>query len=158
MGLMVLPVDNGKSCYAIPINSALKISQDILTHGKARHGWVGVGVMQANPEETSNGDVRVSQIFEGTPAENSGILPGDRVLKIGGRTILNPRDVLDAAFFSQVGETSTVVVEREGKTLEYKIHISERPDSAALVQARMNQQPAKPLEPQNNAIQTSSPK
>ncbi|MFH1066988.1 MAG: S1C family serine protease [bacterium] len=135
VGLMVMAIDEGKGCYALPSNSASKIIADIAKYGEAQHGWVGVGVMQEEAKAKQGGIVRVSQLFEGAPAVGSGITTGDRVLKIGQREISQPSDVLDAAFFSKVGEKVAVLVERDGKKVAFDMQVKKRPDQSRPVEA-----------------------
>lgn len=147
VGLMVMAIDDGKACYALPSNSAAKVIQDIRKFGEARHGWVGVGVVEARDPENFGSIVRVSQLFEDTPALTSGIRSGDRVLRIGGRTINRPSDILDAAFFSTVGEKIPVVIEREGREMTFQIEVRERPANSRPVTPPSGSVPAPANEP-----------
>lgn len=126
VGLMVLAVQDGKECYVLPVNSAGRVVADLRKAGQARHGWVGVGVVEGQPLEGGPRPVVVSNLFQETPAASSGLQPGDVVLKIGTRDIRSPRDVLDASFFSSVGEKLPVVVLREGKTRTFQLTVAER--------------------------------
>lgn len=126
IGLLVLAIQDGKECYILPVNSIARVVADIRQHGRAHHGWVGVGVVEGQPIHAGPRPVVVSNLFAETPAAASGIQPGDVVLKIGNRPIHSPRDVLDASFFSKVGEKIPVTVEREGKVLTYEITVAER--------------------------------
>ncbi|MFZ5806645.1 MAG: S1C family serine protease [Verrucomicrobiota bacterium] len=132
VGMLIMAIDDGKFCYALPSNAAGKVIKDMSEYGMARHGWVGVGVVQ---DTSGKGNiVKVSTLFDGTPAKNSGIESGDRVLKIGNREIHQPSDILDAAFFSKIGEKLPVLVERNGKTKVYHIEVRERPAQSKPVQ------------------------
>jgi len=125
----VLAVQEGKECYALPANSASRIINGIMEDGKARHGWVGVGVIEGKKSETDlHKSVIVSNLYRGTPAAKSGLEPGDVVKKIGDQVITTPSDILDAAFFSTVGKPVPVEVIRDGKKMVFSVSIVERPE------------------------------
>ncbi|MBN2353870.1 MAG: Do family serine endopeptidase [Spirochaetales bacterium] len=83
--------------FAIPINGVKKVMSDFLTKGKVEYGWLGVGI--DDPEEQSFPGVAedlklkgmkgalVVSVFKGSPAEKSGILPGDYITMADGRTV-----------------------------------------------------------------------
>jgi serine protease Do len=129
VGLVATSPDDGRSIYALPVEAIIKVMADFNQYGHARHGWVGVNVMEA-PDTLHDGrTVRVVQIVPGTPASESGIRPGDTVMRIDAREIYRPGDVLDASFFSQVGANMNVVVRRQDKLYNYSFAVIERPQN-----------------------------
>ncbi|NJK93436.1 MAG: serine protease [Blastochloris sp.] len=134
VGLLVLGIQDGKEIYCLPINSAQRIREDLVKYGQARHGWVGVGVVEGEPEVERGGirPVLVSHFYEETPAMKSGIIKGDRVMMIGKRVVNQPADILDAAFFSRVGELLPVKVMRQGKEQSFLVKVGERPGKFSL--------------------------
>jgi serine protease Do len=129
VGLVATSPDEGKTIYALPVEAMEKIIADFNQYGRARHGWVGVNVVEASDTNHDGRTVRVVQAVPGTPASHSGILPGDTVMRIDAREIYRPADVLDASFFSHVGGNMTVVVRRDAKLYNYTFAVIERPDS-----------------------------
>jgi len=125
VGLVATSPDNGKSIYALPVEAMDKIISDFNLYGAARYGWVGVNVMQVPDSSHDGRTVRVVQVVPGTPASQSGIQPGDTVMRIDSREIYRPSDVLDASFFSHVGGTMTVVVRRDEKLYDYSFAVIE---------------------------------
>jgi serine protease Do len=132
IGLVVPSPDDGRSIYALPAEAIDKIMTDFEQYGRAKHGWVGVNVVEAPDSERDGRTVRVVQVVPNTPASQSGILPGDTVMRIDSREIYRPADVLDASFFSHVGGTMTVVVRRDEKLLNYAFAVIERPSAPAV--------------------------
>ncbi|MDE1170408.1 MAG: S1C family serine protease [Verrucomicrobium sp.] len=130
LGMMVVSADERKTTYALPAAALGKVAEDLRLHGRVLHGWVGVGV------DPGADGVRIAQIFTGTPAAASGLEPGDTVLKIDGRAMRHPCDVIDASFFSRVGEEMSVVVDRGGKTLTFAFPVGERPERMPVAVAR----------------------
>ena len=129
VGLVATSPDNGRSIYALPVEAMNKIIADFTQYGHARYGWVGVNVAQAPDTNHDGRTVRVVQVVAGTPASESGIRPGDTVMRIDEREIYHPSDVLDASFFSHVDDTMKVVVRREEKLYNYSFVVIERPQN-----------------------------
>jgi serine protease Do len=129
VGLVATSPDDGRSVYALPVEAMAKIIADFNQYGRARHGWVGVNVMEEHDSAHDGRTVRVVSIMPGTPASESGIRAGDTVMRIDAREIYRPADVLDASFFSQVGATMNVVVRRDDKLFNYKFAVIERPEN-----------------------------
>jgi S1-C subfamily serine protease len=133
VGLVATSPDDGRSIYALPVEAMAKIIADFNQYGRARHGWVGVNVMEASDTLHDGRTVRVVQVVPGTPASESGIRSGDTVMRIDTREIYRPADVLDASFFSQVGSTMNVVVRRDDKLYNYNFAVIERPQNPGTV-------------------------
>jgi S1-C subfamily serine protease len=127
IGVMVRAVEDGKAVYALPAPAANRILADFRQTGAAKHGWVGVGFTETALSEEESHHVKISQLFQDTPASTSGLQTGDVVIKIGDREIFKPSDAMDAAFFSKVGENLPVQVQRGNKVLTFKFTVSERP-------------------------------
>ncbi len=113
--------DNGKSIYALPVEAINKIMADFNQFGHARHGWVGVNVMEDHDTAHDGRTVRVVQVATGAPASESGIRPGDTVMRIDSREIYRPADVLDASFYSQVGANMHVVVRPRRQAFRFQL-------------------------------------
>jgi serine protease Do len=131
IGIVATSPDSGKSIYALPVAAMQKIIADFNQYGRARHGWVGVNVVQGPDTNHDGRTVRVVQAVPGTPAAKSGIEPGDTVMRIDEREIYRPADVLDASFFSHVGGNMTVVVRRDADLFSYNFPVIERPHNPA---------------------------
>ena len=127
VGLVVPSPDDGRSIYALPVEAINKILADFSQYGRAKHGWVGVDVVEVPDVNHDGRCVRVVRTVPGTPASTSGILPGDTVMRIDSREVYRPADVMDASFFSHVGGSMTVVVRRDEALLNYTFAVIERP-------------------------------
>ena len=142
VGLVATSPDDGRSIYALPVEAMEKIMADFNQYGRARHGWVGVNVMEAPDTEHDGRTVRVVQVVPGTPASESGIRAGDTVMRIDSREIYRPADVLDASFFSQVGANMNVVVRRDDKLFNYTFAVIERPQNPSAMPSPVAGNPA----------------
>jgi S1-C subfamily serine protease len=139
-GLLVLTVPGGRECFALPCLAVERILRDFRQFGRARHGWVGIAVVEGRSTPTGERTVLVNHLFEGTPAAQSGVLPGDRVISIGDREIKSPKDVLDAGFFSHTAQEVPVKVQRNGQEIQVLLAIAARPETSAIVQLKLMQE------------------
>jgi len=158
IGVVVPSPDEGRSIYALPIEAVEKIIADFNQYGRAKHGWVGVNVVEAPDTAHDGRTVRVVQAVPGTPASKSGIQPGDTVMRIDAREVYRPADVLDASFFSHVGGNMTVVVRRDQKLLNYTFAVIERPSNPGLpTPPPMTSQPTPSFQPITVSSLVSNP-
>src|SRR6059058_2338888 len=128
VGIIVSSLENNSSCYAVPIEAAEKIRSDFVRFGEARHGWVGIDVSEA-PKPVEGSCAEMTQIWEGTPAANSGIKPGDILLQVGRKKVTQPEDVLDASFFITAGDIVPITVMRGNEKLIFKVQAGLHPAS-----------------------------
>jgi putative serine protease PepD len=78
--------------FAIPINQAKRVTQDIIATGKARRTVIGAQVTAAGTGAGSG--VRVAAVDPVGPAAAAGLRPGDVVLKLDGRPLEEPTDLI----------------------------------------------------------------
>ena len=129
VGIVSCSPDDGRSIYALPIEAMQKVMADFAQVGHARQGWVGVNVLPTPAPDTLHDGrtARVVAVAPGSPASETGIQPGDTLMRIDAREIYRPSDVLDASFFSQVGASMSVVVRRDDKLFQYTFPVVEHP-------------------------------
>jgi serine protease Do len=126
VGVLLSTVDNGTACFALPIQAAEKVRANSVRFGDARHGWLGVTV------EPVDGSVRVAQVIPKSPAEGSGVRPGDLLQAVGSREIRVPEDTLDASFFLTAGEPIEIHIIRDGARQSLTLVPSDPPGKPAL--------------------------
>ena len=98
--------------FAIPIDRALQIVDDLLEFGEVRRAWVGIEVepVEADAWGRSRG-VRVSSVAEGSPAAEVGVRPGDRLLSANDNPLAGPLDFQGALLDLRAGDQMTLEVE-----------------------------------------------
>lgn len=101
--------------FAIPIDRALRILDDILHYGRVRRAWVGLDVeaVDADAWGRTRG-VRVARVTEGSPAARAGLRAGDQLVRAGGRRLTTPLDWQSVMLDVRVGETLALAVENNG--------------------------------------------
>jgi Do/DeqQ family serine protease len=119
--------------FAIPINTAKSVLEQLKQYKKIKRGYIGVRIAPMN-EETAlrlglqNADgAFVGQIIKDSPAEKGGIIPGDVILSVSGRPVKNYGDLVSIVDESPVGETLKVEVWRKKSKLNLFIKVAERP-------------------------------
>ena len=119
--------------FAIPINRARFVFNEIVQHGHVRDVWLGMTAATITPElqaaldlPTANG-VIVQGIEEGGPAATGGLKPGDQIIAINGVTIESREQANRVIFGSAVGATLNMTVNRKDKLLQLKVTLAERP-------------------------------
>ncbi|MFJ6199729.1 S1C family serine protease [Micromonospora sp. NPDC092111] len=101
--------------FAIPINQAKRITQDIIGTGRARRTVIGAGFAGTGTATTPGAGVRLAAVEPSGPAAGAGLRAGDVILKLNGRPINEPTDL--TALVRKFAPGSVVAVEyRRGST------------------------------------------
>ncbi len=119
--------------FAIPVNLARGVMNQILQHGRVRRGWLGIAGQEVTPELAASFELKgeegvlVSAVLENGPADLAGVRPGDILLLINSRTLSSPQDVLNIIAATTPGNEVTIKGVRDGRGFEIKVEVSERP-------------------------------
>jgi S1-C subfamily serine protease len=101
--------------FAIPIDRALKVADDILTAGEIRRAWLGVTVDAAEADEWGRTrGVVITEVTGESPARDAGLLPGRRILAANGRRLSAPLDWEDVLLDLREGDAIMLEVEDQG--------------------------------------------
>ncbi len=96
--------------FAIPMNQAKRMAQDIIATGHARRTVIGATLQDSFASPT--GGVQVATVSAGGPADKAGIKPGDILTKINGVPLTEPDDLIALVRKYAPGESVTVEVRR----------------------------------------------
>ncbi|MCL2874929.1 MAG: trypsin-like peptidase domain-containing protein [Betaproteobacteria bacterium] len=124
--------------FAIPVSIARKVLEQIITHGEVVRGWIGIEMREITPElaETFNlpsaHGVLIYSVLEGSPADQSGVQPGDVLVAIDGQEVKIPRAMLDLVASLPPGRISTFRLLRKNKKIDLKIPVGRRPTPLAI--------------------------
>jgi S1-C subfamily serine protease len=128
VGVVVGSLENGSSCYAIPVEAAEKIQRDFVRFGEVRHGWIGANVREASAR-VQGSRAEITDLSATTPASDSGLRPGDILLQVGKVRVHEPEDALDASFFLTAGDAVPITVVRGNETLTFTVQADFHPAS-----------------------------
>ena len=123
--------------FAIPINRARRIVDDLIRHGEVQATWLGMWLQELTPalRQAMGSDqdtgVLVSTVFEGTPAAQSGVHRGDIVTSLDGTPLHSRREFYEIARSITVGEVAKLAVDRSGKKLAIEVPAERFPEARA---------------------------
>ena len=120
--------------FAIPSNMASRIMGDLIDKGYVTRSWLGVYIQELDSEtaEALNIDVRngalITDVVDGSPAEDGGIQEGDVIITFNGEPIANPANLKNVVSLTAPNSTSKVKVLREGTEKILKVKLEELPE------------------------------
>jgi serine protease Do len=120
--------------FAIPINRARRVADDLLAHGAVRRPWIGIKLQLPNgdnPRDAITSGVVVNSVVPGSPAARAGLRVGDTVVTAGTRTLRNPFDWEAELLDLRVGETVALKVLRGGKQQTINVTVADMPEVSA---------------------------
>lgn len=117
--------------FAIPINTAQRVSSQLIATGHAEHPYLGIQMQALTPElkQTINSDpnsglsvdqdhgVLVFKVMPNSPAAKAGIRAGDVIEKLNGQSVADANSVQQAVEHSQVGGDLHVDLHRNGRNV-----------------------------------------
>jgi serine protease Do len=128
--------------FAIPVNLAKKVLDDIEKYGSVRRGYIGVSFQELNEDaaerlnvKTTNG-LYVNELVAGGGAEQAGIRKGDIITKVDGTTIYESSDLQEKVGRLQPGDKVKLTVLRDGATKEIAVTLKGEAAPANKVAAR----------------------
>lgn len=115
--------------FAIPVNQAMLIADQILASGTAEHAFLGVTLSDgtATAEGTTRRGAVVQQVTAGTPAEQAGLRAGDVVVGMGGRAISGAESLTGFVRQHASGDEVVLTVVRDGEAFDLTVTLATRP-------------------------------
>ena len=120
--------------FAIPIDRARRVAEDLVSEGRVRRPWIGVQLEQPrtrNPRDLIARGALVASVAPSSPAERAGIRPGDVIQRLRDRAIRNRFDWEAALLDLRVGDLVPVVVQRGGRDISVTVTIADLPEVSA---------------------------
>ncbi|MGC2518658.1 MAG: DegQ family serine endoprotease [Burkholderiales bacterium] len=117
--------------FAIPVNMARAVMEQILRFGEMRRGRLGVSTQDLTPDLAHQFGVNVTegalvvQVERGSTAEKAGLRPKDVVTAANGRPVRNSGDFRNRVGLTPVGEEVQLQVLRDGRPLKLRARIGE---------------------------------
>jgi serine protease Do len=117
--------------FAIPIDEAVRVSEQLRATGKVQRGRLGVQIDQVNKEVAESLGLSKAQgalvrgVEQGSPAEKAGLEPGDIILKFEGKVIEKSTDLPRMVGNTKPGTRSAIQVWRRGSMKDMHITVGE---------------------------------
>jgi serine protease Do len=117
--------------FAIPIDEAIRVSDQLRTTGRVTRGRIGVQIDQVSKEVAESIGLAKPQgalvrgVEVGAPAEKAGIEAGDIIIKFDGKVIEKSSDLPRLVGVVKPGTRATVTVFRRGATKELSLTVAE---------------------------------
>ena len=117
--------------FAIPINSTLDITSQLIQYNKVKRPYIGIGGINLD-EETAKANnlvkgVYVKTIEDFSAAEKSGIKVGDVIIEADGKSITTMDELNEIKNSHKIGDEMSLKINRDGKDIEVKVTLSEQP-------------------------------
>lgn len=127
--------------FAIPIEVAMDVAQQLRTTGSVRRGWLGVVIQEVTRElaqsfgmDKAEGAL-VSRVLPESPAFDAGIEVGDIILKYNQQTVIRSAALPPLVGRTGIGQVADVEVLRNGNLRQLRVEIGELPSQQQLAEA-----------------------
>lgn len=124
--------------FSIPIDEAIRVSEQLRTSGRVSRGRIGVQIDQVTKDVAEAIGLGKAQgalvrgVEAGSPGEKAGVEPGDVITKFDGKPIEKPSDLPRLVGNTKPGTKSTLTVFRRGSSRDLSVTIAEiEPDKPA---------------------------
>ena len=119
--------------FAIPINLARKVMDDIVAHGRVRRGFLGINLKSVDAAladafgmDRPRG-VLIADVFPDTPADAAGLKTEDIILSIDGKAVNRPNHVQSLIARKHPDDNVTLEVRRKNRTIDVQVKLGEKP-------------------------------
>ena len=131
--------------FAIPMNLAMNVAEQIQEDGVVRRGWLGVLIQEVNRDlalsfglEKPMGAL-IAQASSSAPGGKAGIQPGDIIVRFNGKDVERSSDLPPMVGLVRPGTTVPVDVVRQGNRLVIDVTIEQLPEANQVAQVMSSQ-------------------
>ena len=124
--------------FAIPVDRAKKVIQDLLRYGAVHSAWIGAVTATLTPEEAKRLDQKtqrgaiIVRVFSGSPAEQSGLRAGDVITVIGGKAVDSREAFSTYTATLASGQPVDLTIARNGSSRTVSVRPQDPPGSLGL--------------------------
>lgn len=119
--------------FAIPTHIAGWVSDQLLTAGEVKRGYLGTQIQAVDAKSAKQFNVKINEgvivhsILPGSPAEKAGLEPGDVVLNLNGQRIESPSSLQGVVEQLTIGKSYPLEIIRDGQTQKLSVTIEQLP-------------------------------
>lgn len=119
--------------FAIPIDRARRVTDDLLAHGTVRRPWIGVklALPEQNNRDALRGGAVIRSVTPGSPAATAGLDAGDVITQSRDRVVRNAYDWEAELLEMHVGESAELRVKRGARERTVRVKVADLPEVAA---------------------------
>ncbi|MEJ7747469.1 MAG: PDZ domain-containing protein, partial [Luteimonas sp.] len=146
--------------FSIPIDEAIRVSDQLRTSGRVSRGRIGVQIDQVTKEVAESIGLGKAQgalvrgVEAGSPGEKAGIEPGDIITKFDGKVIDKPSDLPRLVGNTKPGTKSLLTVFRRGSSRDLTVTIAEIEPEALAKPTAEREEPAASKAPSSAAAKS----
>ena len=128
--------------FAIPIDVAMEVVNQLKTGGKISRGWLGVIIQEVSADLAESFGLDrprgalVAQVTEDGPAQKSGLQPSDVILKFAGKPVEDSSDLPRMVGMTKPGVKVPVQVWRKGAAKEINVVLGELPAEDSIAEGK----------------------
>jgi serine protease Do len=117
--------------FAIPINLASRIVDDIIKYGKSQKPALGVSITDVNADLAKDEKLSVSQgvyiseVVDGGSAQLAGVIAGDVITQVNGQETKTTAELQEKIASAKVGDSITLTINRDGSTKKIPVTLKE---------------------------------
>jgi serine protease Do len=126
--------------FAIPINMARNVMDQIVEHGKVIRGYMGVAIQPVSPDIAKafglphGGGALIGDVSPDSPAQKAGLQRGDIVLQLNGQPVSGPDDLSVRISEMAPGTVAHLQIHRNGESKDLDVTLGELPEKTAAAQ------------------------
>ncbi len=117
--------------FAIPINSTLSITKDLITYNKVLRPYIGITGITLDEATAKKYNlavgIYVKAVQDFSPAEKAGLQVGDVILKADGKEITTMKELDDLKNTHNIGDSMTLKINRNGQEKDITVTLAETP-------------------------------
>jgi S1-C subfamily serine protease len=119
--------------FAVPVNTAKKILQELIEKGKVARPWIGISSIKVTPRLArfyglpAREGALVAGVEPYSPADDAGLRKGDIIEEIDGSRVEDPSEIASKVKGKQMSEKLVLTVNRYGRQLQVPVQVDERP-------------------------------
>ncbi len=128
--------------FAIPIEMAMNVADQLRTQGHVSRGWLGVLIQDVTRELADSFEMQyprgalVANVLADSPAERAGLRVGDIILRYDDKKLSDSAQLPPLVGLTPVGETARLTVLRDAREKTIEVRIGELPEDGTVSQAR----------------------
>ncbi|MBV8635250.1 MAG: Do family serine endopeptidase [Burkholderiaceae bacterium] len=123
--------------FAIPVSTAKSVMEAIIKSGHVVRGWIGVETQEITPEMADSFGLNrqsgaiIAGVVRNGPADKAGMKPGDILLTVDGKPVVDTNDMLNIIALLKPGASAKMTVLRKSRETTLEIVVGKRPVSTA---------------------------